>query len=187
MQAPVVIDSPVYSLQSMLRTIAFRYPNIPRLIPDGIFGEQTLEAVMVFQRDFFPPVTGVVDNATWDAIAIIYQQAMDQLSPPLPAAGFPSWDYTISPGEDSVHFYLVQAMFRALSHILENIEDCAVTGRCTQETLNNIRLLQRVADLPVTGVLDKAVWDVLSRMYTIFVANAQSPQFSRAEALSRPR
>ena len=42
------VGRPVRSLQTMLRAISFQYPAIPRLIPDGVFGERTLEAVMVF-------------------------------------------------------------------------------------------------------------------------------------------
>ena len=42
-----LIGQPVRSLQTMLRTISFAYPFLPRLTPDGIFGERTLEAVML--------------------------------------------------------------------------------------------------------------------------------------------
>ncbi|MFQ9917168.1 MAG: peptidoglycan-binding domain-containing protein [Flavonifractor plautii] len=56
----------------MLRTISFAYPFLPRLTPDGIFGERTLEAVMLFQREFFPPVTRTaINQATWDAIVFL--------------------------------------------------------------------------------------------------------------------
>ena len=41
---------PIHSLQVMLREISYCDHNIPCLIPDGIFGEETLEAVMRFQR-----------------------------------------------------------------------------------------------------------------------------------------
>ena len=53
-----LIGQPVRSLQTMLRELSFLYDFLPRLTPDGIFGERTLEAVMLFQREFFPPVTG---------------------------------------------------------------------------------------------------------------------------------
>ena len=76
MRSPLFINAPVLSLQTMLREISFQYPSIPRVTPDGVFGERTLEAVMVFQREFFPPVTGMVDNDTWDAIAVVYQLSL---------------------------------------------------------------------------------------------------------------
>ena len=74
-----LIGQPVRSLQTMLRTISFAYPFLPRLTPDGIFGERTLEAVMLFQREFFPPVTGQVNQATWDAIVSLYHQVVSRL------------------------------------------------------------------------------------------------------------
>ena len=74
---------PVRSLQTMLRELSFHYPVIPRLIPDGIFGEHTLEAVMLFQREFHPPVTGQVDHGTWDAVSALFQSVRPGLSPPL--------------------------------------------------------------------------------------------------------
>ena len=41
---------PVRSLQYMLDQLAIHDPKLIRLAVDGVFGERTLEAVMVFQR-----------------------------------------------------------------------------------------------------------------------------------------
>jgi len=45
---------PVRSLQYMLNQLAIHNPKLIRLTVDGIFGERTLEAVMVFQREYHP-------------------------------------------------------------------------------------------------------------------------------------
>ena len=37
---------------------------------------------MLFQREFFPPVTGQVNQATWDAIVSLYHQVVSRLTPP---------------------------------------------------------------------------------------------------------
>ena len=47
-----LIGQPVRSLQTMLRTISFAYPFLPRLTPTE-FRRTHLEAVMLFQREFF--------------------------------------------------------------------------------------------------------------------------------------
>ena len=60
---------PVWGLQYMLSRLAEKHPFLPRLTPDGVFGEKTLEAVMLFQRELLRPVTGVVDRRTWDEIS----------------------------------------------------------------------------------------------------------------------
>ena len=85
-----LIGQPVRSLQTMLRELSYRYPFLPRLTPDGVFGERTLEAVMLFQRELFPPVTGRVDQGVWDAIAGQYLDALSHTAPPLPLRGFPA-------------------------------------------------------------------------------------------------
>ena len=90
-----LIGQPVRSLQTMLRELSFLYDFLPRLTPDGIFGERTLEAVMLFQREFFPPVTGQVNQATWDAIAALYLQARARLAGPLPGRTYPKGGFTV--------------------------------------------------------------------------------------------
>lgn len=175
------IGNPVLSLQTMLRQISFQYPQIPHVVPDGIFGEQTLEAVMVFQREFLPPVTGQVDKATWNAVSALYQAACSTLASPLPCRAFLCRTFSIGPGEQSVHLYVVQAMFKGLSGMLAGVEDGAVTGVQDEATQRNTRWIQRINGNPQTGIMDKAEWDTLSRLYTIFVTYAQTPWRTRAQ------
>ena len=94
-----LIGQPVRSLQTMLRALSFQYPFLPRLTPDGVFGEPTLEAVMLFQREFFPPVTGRVNQATWDAIAALYLQTLARQA--LPLRSYPGGEYSVPPEGDS--------------------------------------------------------------------------------------
>lgn len=162
-----LIGQPVRSLQTMLRELSFLYDFLPRLTPDGIFGESTLEAVMLFQREFFPPVTGQVDQATWDAIAALYLQAVGRRNRSL--RGYPGGSYTVDPGQDSIHLYLVQSMFRALAGKLEGLEPAPVSGRNDPATQHNIRWLQRLGGRPETGILDQDSWNTISRLYTLFV------------------
>lgn len=44
-------SQPIRSLQYMLNQLAIHNDVLTRLAVDGIFGERTLEAVMVFQRE----------------------------------------------------------------------------------------------------------------------------------------
>ena len=177
---------PVRSLQTMLRELSFHYPVIPRLIPDGIFGEHTLEAVMLFQREFHPPVTGQVDHGTWDAVSALFQSVRPGLSPPLPCRLWPGNGFAVAPGEDSVHLYPVQAMFRGLSQLLEGIEDAPVSGTHDAATPANLRYVQRSAQLPETGLADQATWNALARLYVLFVTFAQSPRLLREGWLDVP-
>lgn len=55
----------VRQLQEQLDAIAQIYTAIPRIQPDGIYGQQTAAAVREFQNIFGLPQTGVTDFATW--------------------------------------------------------------------------------------------------------------------------
>lgn len=62
----------VEQMQEQLNAISNNYPLIPKIAADGIFGENTQEAVRVFQDVFGLPVTGTVDYRTWFKIQEIY-------------------------------------------------------------------------------------------------------------------
>lgn len=62
----------VRQMQEQLDRIAEIYSAIPRIDADGIFGQNTKEAVQTFQSIFGLPQTGVVDFRTWYKISQIY-------------------------------------------------------------------------------------------------------------------
>ena len=68
-------QGPVTSLQSMLRAIAFVEQQFPVISATGLFDEDTLEAVLRFQKQNYLPVTGIVDEETWDSIASAFINA----------------------------------------------------------------------------------------------------------------
>ena len=48
------------------------YSSIPTLVVDGIYGQNTKNAVEQFQKIFDLPATGVTDYRTWYKISQIY-------------------------------------------------------------------------------------------------------------------
>ncbi|MCL2860231.1 MAG: peptidoglycan-binding protein [Oscillospiraceae bacterium] len=58
----------VLILQENLNNIASRYPSIPRIAVDGVFGPATQNSVTQFQRLFGLTPDGVVGPLTWDRI-----------------------------------------------------------------------------------------------------------------------
>ena len=62
----------VRQMQEQLDAIATVYTAIPRVSPDGIYGQGTANAVREFQSIFGLPQTGTVDFATWYKISHIY-------------------------------------------------------------------------------------------------------------------
>lgn len=156
--------APVRDIQHMLNVISATHPALPRLVEDGVFGERTLEGVMIFQRDFGLPVTGVVDYDTWLALRVQSEliQKRDGIPPSLQiispqfepsSSGTPEWAF-------------VDTVVTALSPILSNFPS-------TSTPTDHIRHLQGLGQLPVTGILDRPTWSLLVRLYhALVVRNA---------------
>lgn len=62
----------VLQIQQQLNRIAQNYPAIPRITADGVYGQNTANAVRTFQRIFNLPQSGIVDYPTWYKISEIY-------------------------------------------------------------------------------------------------------------------
>lgn len=60
----------VWLMQDYLRTIGQRYP-LPAIVPDGIFGPATKNAVTSFQRSFGLAPDGIIGKDTWDRIVTV--------------------------------------------------------------------------------------------------------------------
>lgn len=64
--------SKIRQIQEQLNAIANAYPALPRISVDGVFGENTQNAVKKFQQIFGLPATGIIDYSTWYEIQEIY-------------------------------------------------------------------------------------------------------------------
>ena len=62
----------VRQIQEQLNAIASAYPALPKISVDGVFGENTQNAVKKFQQIFGLPATGIIDYSTWYEIQEIY-------------------------------------------------------------------------------------------------------------------
>lgn len=161
--------NPVSSLQFMLNELRRVNPNLPELVLSGIFDELTLEAVMVFQRDMGLPVTGIVDQAVWDAItAAFYQMQMDVGTPP-PLHAFPNGFHTFCVGHGNPEVVVAQSLFNALSALVTNFEATDMDSINSGPTLNNIRALQRLSSLADSGELNRATWAFLTYLYRAYI------------------
>lgn len=166
-----MLSNPVRNLQFMLRRLAGKYPNLPQLAEDGIFGEETLESVLTFQRDFNLPVTGMVDQPTWDALVREWTTLEREVSPTRTLHIFPGEGHRILPGEGGDYMILPQTMFQVLSRHLEGITEDTADGVHGAVSVENTKWLQQLAQLEETGIMDRATWDALSRLYELFVTS----------------
>ena len=159
------VGQPVRSLQTMLRVIAESDELQPSVIPDGIYGPQTVTAVSTFQRRNGLPVTGITDQDTWDRIVAVYEPALIAVGPVQPLEIILEPKQVIRQGEANPNIYLVQAMLIVLSEMYGSITAPAVTGILDIPTANALSEFQILTLLPVTGELDRETWKNLALQY----------------------
>lgn len=152
------ISQPVRSLQTMLRTISQVDPEQLSVIPDGVYSQQTAEAVRVFQRNHKLPQTGTADPDTWDAIVAAYRPAQIEASPAEPIFITLNPGQTFRLGDRHHHITLVQAMLRLIAKSFPGFPDPELTSVFDQSTAEAIQALQLLAGLEADGILDKTTW-----------------------------
>ena len=161
------IGQPIRSLQTMLRIIAEYDPQHDSVIPDGIYGPETLSAISAFQRIHGLPVTGVTDNQTWDAIVTLYEEALIEQQEAEPLILVLNPGQVIRKGERHPHVYLVQAILTVLAEEYESITRPNATGILDNATADALATFQELNGLPMTGNLDKHTWRHLALQYPI--------------------
>ena len=157
---------PIRSLQTMLRLLATEDDSLPRVIPDGIYGPTTLQAVGSFQRRAGLPVTGIADGATWLAMQEAHDRTLPRQSPAEPLQ---IW---LGPGqfideEDQTHIWLVQAMLRTVGENYTDFPAVALTGSYDDQTRAAVTHLQQrggLYDAPA-GSIDAVTWGLLVQFY----------------------
>lgn len=167
------LSQPVRSLQTMLRVIAQQDAANPSLIPDGIYGPTTTQAVSIFQRNHGLNVTGVTDQATWNAIVAVYEPALIQQTQAWPLEVTLNPGQVIRKGQRHPHVYLVQAILQVLSETCESVSKPSFTGLLDDITVDSLASFQSLSGLPMTGNLDKITWQMLALQYPL-AANLSS-------------
>lgn len=163
------IGRPIRSLQTMLRVIGEQNEQDITIVPDGIYGQQTMDAVTRFQRSAGLPATGIADQATWDAIVEAYQPALIYVSEAQPVDIVLNPNQVIRANEAHPHLYLVQGMLIVLSQAFNSIPAPSMTGILDIPTGESLSAFQELNRLPVTGELDKITWKNLALHYPVAV------------------
>ena len=169
-----VVSTIQYRLSLLQRFVDY----LPQVRIDGIFGPATRSAVEAFQRLVGLPQTGEVNRATWDALANAWRGAeaaveRSGVRDAVPAIAIqggtvPMPDMPRFPVDPpALPLRVILQREQALPPLHRKIFDAAIDALAAVMAVpqDPVRWLQRAAALPETGVVDRATWDVLSRLY----------------------
>lgn len=161
------VSQPIRSLQTMLRVLSEDDSSLPGLVPDGIYGQETANAILAFQRKNGLPTTGVADQATWDAVVPAYEAAYIRVhkAAPIEIIMDPGKVYVL--GDSSPYLYLLQSMLLFLSQLHPDIATPSHSGTLDSPTSEALAGFQLLAGLPPTGELDKITWKYLVNHFSL--------------------
>ena len=156
------IAQPIRSLQTMLRVLAESDGKYARVIPDGIYGPQTMAAVTAFQRNHGLSVTGIADQDTWETLVAAYEPALIKLIEAQPVEVILNPGQVLRRGEASPYLYVAQALLLVLSQTYASVGTPTQSGILDPATSDSLASFQALSGLPMTGELDKITWKHLA-------------------------
>lgn len=161
------VSNPIRSLQTMLRFTAAAQGRNISVIPDGIYGRQTMQEVAGFQRRNGLPATGVTDQRTWETIVQAYEDARIFVDAAQSIEVILNPNQVIHAGEEHPVVFLAQGMLQILSDAYGSIGVPSHTGRLDPPTSDSLSTFQSVSGLGVTGELDRKTWKHLALHYPL--------------------
>lgn len=166
----------VQIIQTQLNRIARNYPAIPKIAQtNGIFGVDTEDAVKKFQQIFNLSQTGQVDKSTWYRIKQYYNGVKNLAD--LVSEGVTIAEATvpfaeeISSGQSGIPVTTVQYYLSIIAYFNSVLEPVPRSGTFGPETVQAVERFQEFYGLPVTGVVDNATWNMITKIYTETVAS----------------
>lgn len=156
----------VVVVQTELNRIGQNYPAIPKIQPvNGVFGQQTEEAVRRFQEIFGLTADGVVGKATWYRLVSLYvgvNRLSELVSEGQRMFGIPfQAPQAVSEGSPRNQVLMVQYFLSILAQFDPLIPFVTLDGIYGPATRQAVRSFQTAQGIPVTGTVDTATWNAL--------------------------
>ncbi len=161
----------VARIQEYLYAISQNDPDIIRTNPDGIYGEQTKEAVRGFQRKYSLSPTGKVDLETWQRLLSEYKKAMKKLSPPSMISPFSekTKDRLLTSGDITETVGVIKHMLRTIGIEHELPEEISYDLTYDSATVAAVKKFQLVSGLEPSGNVDLDTWNTLAVSYNKYI------------------
>ena len=164
------IGNSVQQIQIRLNRISKNFPSIPKIYPvDGVFGQETENAVKEFQRAFDLTPDGLVGKSTWYSIQRTYN-AVKRLND-LNSEGLRGDEVSslfnsfLEEGDTGLEVYELQYLLSLAAEYNNEIPSVSIDGIFGSGTKNALEAFQRAFGLTVDGVVGIEDWDTLYREY----------------------
>ncbi len=156
----------VSTLQYYLDFLGFFYDTLPDITVDGIFGEETRNAVLAFQQQFGLPQDGIVGRQTWYRLQDEYDAVLRAL--PSEYSSYSSLlypGYFITTGATGKVVEQLQTFINTIARNNSSVPAVTVDGVFGTSTQNAVRAIQRLVGQNPTGAVGPLTWNAIVNLY----------------------
>lgn len=159
----------VVTLQYFLALLGRFVDFLPAITVDGVYGNQTENAVSAFQRYKNLPVTGEVDEETWFSLYAAYKGVVDYLAEKTPSVSVTTEPFpgiVLRRGDVGPS---VRLMRQYLSYIADYFYDLTPlsSGNLFDTRMQNaVRQFQQIFSLNPTGQINELTWNAIADTYS---------------------
>ncbi|MBR2444590.1 MAG: peptidoglycan-binding protein [Clostridia bacterium] len=158
--------NPIFQIQRILRFLDNEENGLARVKPDGIYGDNTRNAVIAFQKKYGLLQTGVVDKQSWDLLHTVDRDTRYKNQKAMPVYILPMYeDYVILPNAKDNYILVVQHMLNEIGTHYDEIDTVEITGIYDKATVEAIKHLQRRHLANDDGILDGKTYNLLVLEY----------------------
>lgn len=170
-------------IQTRLNRISKNYPAIPKIqLIDGIYANDTEDAVRAFQQIFTLPETGTVDRSVWYAIGRIYagvKKLSDLNSEGITPEEIQNlFETQLSIGYRGRGAADLQYFLSFIAAFDPAVEAPAIDGIFGEATRSAVISFQRQYGLSETGIVDTPTWEAIYSVYAGMLESLPAGYFS---------
>lgn len=150
-------------LQTYLRQLAYHDNDIPRVVIDGVFEEQTEEALRAFQRKYEIEPTGRADMRTWNLLYRKYLESVDENTISESLLIFPTRpdNFYYKVGDTGYGIGAIQMILDSLD-IYYDFGEIQIDQKFGEQTRRAVEKFQEKNGIYKSGNVDKKTWNLLA-------------------------
>lgn len=166
---------PVTTIQYYLNVIAYFNPNLNTFPISNTFDVNTVNAVKSFQAEYGLPVTGVVNESTWNSIIAVYNDIYGDLPEGYQenfAKLYPG--YFLTPGATGNDVRDLQTYLSLIATTDGNIPNITIDGVYGNATRDAVYTFQSMNNIPTTGSVGPVTWNAIANRYDAIISSSQT-------------